>query len=287
MYGILAAELARVPATVVAAHDMGLVSLGKRVLPRWAVASLRVADALVLLSELQREYLHTEEGVGRHWWSTVREAIITNGVVIRAAPEEVDRVTAREVLGLAPDEFVVGAIARLADQKAHHVLLRAMARLKQDHARCRLVLVGDGERRRELEQLASDLGISDLVLFAGERRDVPDLLAGFDVSSLSSVHEAMPLSVIESMAACLPVVATDCGALRDLVVDGETGYLVPVGDVAALADRLVVLADHPALRVRLGKNARALAEQNFTIERTALAYEELLFELVAGKDPRP
>jgi glycosyltransferase involved in cell wall biosynthesis len=286
MLGPLAAELARVPATVIAAHNMGLVTVGKRVLPRWMVVSLRLADALVLLSELQREYLRAEEGVGRHWWSTVRESVIANGIVIGAAPDESDRIRAREMLGLELDQFVVGAIARLTDQKAHHVLLEAVALLSRDHPRCRLVLVGDGVRRRELERLAYDLGIADLVLFAGERRDVPDLLAAFDVSSLSSVHEAMPLSVIESMAACLPVVATNCGALSDLVLEGETGYLVPVGDVRRLANRLAVLADHPDLRVRLGKNARVRAEQRFTIERTARAYEELLTELVASRGRR-
>ena len=112
--------------------------------------------------------------------------------------------------------------------------------------------------------------------FAGVRRDVAELLPAFDVSALSSVHEAMPLAVLESMAACLPVVATDCGALRDLVSNGETGYLVPVGDVAGLAERLTLLGDDPQLRARLGTAGRSRVVRDFTIERAAREFEALL-----------
>jgi glycosyltransferase involved in cell wall biosynthesis len=86
------------------------------------------------------------------------------------------------------------------------------------------------------------------------------------------------------MAACLPVVATDCGSLRDLVADGETGYIVPVGDVAALVDRLAMLADDAQLRARLGTSGRARVMRHFTIEQTARGYEALLSGLVAQRD---
>lgn len=284
LFGPVAAKLARVPATVVAAHDMDLTSLGKRVLPRWAIDSLWLADALVLLSQSQGRYLRAEEGLGRHWWSSVPETVIPNGIVVGPPPDEADRSKARQALGLDADDFVVGAVARLSAQKAHHVLLKAIALLAQRHARVRLVLLGDGERRDELERLAYDLGIADRVLFAGVRRDVAELLPGFDVSALSSVHEAMPLAVIESMAACLPVVATDCGALRDLVSEGESGYLVPVGDVAGLAERLALLADDPQLCARLGAVGRMRVIRDFTIERTARDFEALLTGLLAARE---
>jgi glycosyltransferase involved in cell wall biosynthesis len=286
MLGPVAAKLARVPATVVAAQDMDLTSVGKRVLPRWAVKSLWLADALVLVSPSQGRYLHVEEGVGRHRWSSIREIVIANGAAIGPPPDEADRARARATLGLDDDDFVVGAVARLSHQKAHHVLLEAIALLADRHTRCRLVLLGDGDRRNELERLAHDLGIADRVLFAGVRRDVAELLPAFDVSSLSSVHEAMPLGVVESMAACLPVVATDCGALRDVVSDGETGYIVPVGDVAKLVDRLAMLAEDPELRARLGKSGRARVVRDFTIETTARGYEALLTDLLDRHDGR-
>jgi len=286
MLGPVAAKLARARASVIVAHGMDSASSGLRVLPRWAVESLCLADALVLISPSQGRYLHAEEGVGRHRWSSVPEVVIANGVVVGPAPSRTDRAQARLELGLDDDEFVVGMVARLSHEKAHHVLFQAVALLAHRHARVRLVLLGGGERRAALERLAHDLGIADRVLFAGVRHDVPDLLPAFDVSALSSAHEAMPLSVIESMAACLPVVATDTGALRDLVSDGESGYLVPVGDVAGLADRLAILADDLKVRTRFGVNGRARVLQYFTIEQAARRYEVLLTGLVAENGRR-
>jgi glycosyltransferase involved in cell wall biosynthesis len=90
----------------------------------------------------------------------------------------------------------------------------------------------------------------------------------------------VPIALMESMAAGVPIVASDCGAVRDIVGDGEQGYLIPVGDAGRFADRLRLLAGDPDLRARLGKAARARAESDFAIEQTARSYEELLTELV-------
>ena len=101
------------------------------------------------------------------------------------------------------------------------------------------------------------------------------------MSCLSSVHEGVPIALMEAMAAGVPIVASDCGAVRDIVEDGAQGYLIPVGDVGRFAGRLRLLADDPDLRARLGQAARARAERDFGIERTARSYEGLLTELVA------
>jgi glycosyltransferase involved in cell wall biosynthesis len=132
----------------------------------------------------------------------------------------------------------------------------------------------------ELQRLADSLGIASRTSFLGTRRDVPALLPGLDVACLSSVHEGVPIALIEAMAAGVPVVATDCGGVRDIVADGEQGFVVPVGDRDALADRLRLLAEDPETRARLGKGGRVRAEQEFGIERTARAYESLMSELV-------
>jgi glycosyltransferase involved in cell wall biosynthesis len=110
---------------------------------------------------------------------------------------------------------------------------------------------------------------------------VAQLLPGFDVSCLSSVHEGAPLTVLESMAAGLPIVSTRCGALADMVADGEEGFLVPVGDHVALADRLGRLADDPELRAAMGARARQRAESEYSIEHTVAGYQRLLTELVS------
>jgi glycosyltransferase involved in cell wall biosynthesis len=278
--GRLAAMIAKVPVNIVAAHDMDLASFGGRVLPRWAVRTLGVSDALVLLTASQGEYLRSQEGVGRHVWESVREMVIPNGIDLPERPGLEERARARAALGVTADDVVVGVVARLSPQKAHHVLFEAVARCLPDVPSLRLVVIGDGKLGPRLHRFAEQLGIGHRTTFLGTRRDVPGLLPGLDVSCLSSVHEGVPIALIEAMAAGVPIVASDCGAVRDIVEDGEQGYLVPVGDVDRFADRLRLLAGDPDLRARLGSAGRARAEHEFNIERTARAYEELLTELV-------
>jgi glycosyltransferase involved in cell wall biosynthesis len=209
--------------------------------------------------------------------------VIPNGVVVGPLPDDAAKAAARARLGLPADAFVAGIVARLSAQKAHHVLFEAFAILRASQPRARLVVVGGGPREQELRRLAADLGLGDSVQFTGVLRDVPDVLPAFDVACLSSVHEGVPVAVIEAMAAGIPVVATDCGALRDIVVEGEHGHLVPVGDAEALADRLLRLAADAPLRERLAKAARARAEDCYRIEQTARGYEELLVDLVEDR----
>lgn len=280
--GRLAARLSGVTVDLVAVHDMDLTSVGKRCLPRWAVGTLRAADALVLLAPSQGDYLHREEQVGRRPWSRTKEVVIANGVATRMLPDAAERAAARAQLGLSPDDFVIGIVARLSAQKAHEVLLEAFSILHQRHRHARLVIVGGGEREAELKRLAGQLRLKDSVTFTGVRRDVPTLLPAFDVSCLASVHEGVPMAAIESMAAGLPMVVTDCGALRDIIVDGEQGYIVPVGDSVTMAHRLSALAEDSQLRNRLGQSARSRVQQMYRIEQTARGYQDLLVNLLGA-----
>ncbi|GAA4754780.1 glycosyltransferase [Actinomycetospora chibensis] len=260
--------------SVVAAHDMDLTRVGSRVLPRHVVETLFLSSGLALLAPSQGRYLHDEEGVGASWRSRAREYVVPNGI---PAPEPVPperRAEVRAELGVADDDVVVLMVARLSRQKAHDVMLDAIARA--DRPNLRLVVVGDGKRREELEALVAERGLEKAVTFLGLRRDVPRLLAGGDVFALSSVHEGVPISVIEAMTAGLPVVATDVGALRDQVTEGVDGFLVPSGDAEGLAGRLARLADDPALRAELGCRAQERARAEFTVENTAAAFTEMV-----------
>ncbi len=278
--GRIAARLAGV-ANVVAAHDMDLTAVGKRVLPRSVVETLFLTDAVVLLAPSQGRYLHAQEGVGRFPWRRTREVVIPNGIVVLPVPTPDDRTAGRARLGLDPGDVVVGIVAVLRPQKAHDVLVKAVASLAPAHPRLRLVVVGDGPEESRVRALVDELGIADRVLFAGLRSDVRELLPGFDVSCLSSAHEGAPLAVLESMAAGVPVVATDCGALRDLVADGEEGFIVPVADPPALAARLAQLIADPGLRQAMGARARARAEREYSIEHTVRGFQELFAGLVS------
>ncbi|MGZ8177331.1 glycosyltransferase family 4 protein [Williamsia sp. SKLECPSW1] len=279
--GRLAAAVAGVP-SVVAAHDMDLTAVGGRVLPRSAVATLGLSRALVLLSQAQGEYLHRAEGVGARAWSRTREVVIGNGIALPPPPTADRRRRARDLLGLHEDDLAIGMVARLSSQKAHEVAFAAFAKVLADRPAALLVLVGTGPREEHLRLLADDLGIGSRVRFLGVRDDVPDLLPGLDISCLSSVHEGVPLVLAESMAAGVPIVATDCGSVPEMVTDGVEGFVVGVGDHAGFADRLIALADDDELRHRLGSAGRARACRQFDIAGTARGYERLMVAVARG-----
>ncbi|HET7619375.1 MAG TPA: glycosyltransferase [Vicinamibacterales bacterium] len=172
----------------------------------------------------------------------------------------------------------VTTIANLREEKAHEVLLCAAAILRERHPRLRYVVAGDGPRRAALERMAADLGIGDRVDFLGHREDVPELLARTDVYVLPSRSEAFPNGAIEAMAAGVPVVASAVGGLLDLIEDGRTGVLVPVGDPQALAAALDGLAESPAHAAALGRAARAEVERRYRFDRMVAAFERLYFD---------
>lgn len=173
-------------------------------------------------------------------------------------------------------EFVVGTVGRLQAVKDQATLLRATARLlaraPELRPRLRLRLVGDGAERGPLEQLAGSLGIAGVTTFTGFRDDIPAELARLDVFVLPSLNEGISNTVLEAMACATPVVATAVGGNPELVTEGETGFLVPVGDDEALAECLGRYAADPALRARHGAAGRARVERDFSIPRMLADY---------------
>ncbi len=236
---------------------------------------------LILLTPAQLEYLRAREGLGTRPWRRVRHAIIPNGVEVGPPPEAADTAAARAALGLDAHAVVVGCVAALRPEKDHDLLLRAIARLAPHAPALRLVLLGSGAREDELRALAVSLGIADRVTFAGFRTDVAALLPALDVKCLTSVQETYPVSVLEAMAAARPVVMTDPEGVPEIVVDGESGFVVPVGDEDALVERLGRLVADPALRARMGAAAHARAAAEFPATRTLSRYEAV-FRRLAG-----
>jgi glycosyltransferase involved in cell wall biosynthesis len=183
-------------------------------------------------------------------------AVVSSGV-----PPHRPVANARAVLaarfGLPPDAPWVGDIAGLVDHKGHTHLLDAWARVVGDGVRAALVLVGDGPRRASLEAQIARLGIGGSVRLVGWQDDVAAWLSAFDVFVMTSVTEGLCTAVLDAMAARVPVVATSAGGIPELVVHGQTGWLAPVGDAAAIAAHLrEVLRDKEL--------ARARAEHAFT-----------------------
>jgi len=174
------------------------------------------------------------------------------------------------------------SVARLSPQKGLDVLLEAIAVVRASHPRIRLHVVGDGELRDALLKQADGLGLRDSLVLEGRltAAEVAARLAAADVFALSSRYEGSPLALMEAMASGLPCVATDVSGVRDLIPDEQCGRVVPVGDVRAMAAAIAELLDDRDLRAAIGKRARQVVLDGFTIERSMRETESVLVEAV-------
>jgi glycosyltransferase involved in cell wall biosynthesis len=143
-----------------------------------------------------------------------------------------------------------------------------------------VLIVGDGPTRPELEALCGELGIADIVRFAGSRGDIATLLRAIDVFVLCSTTECFPISVLEAMASARPVVCTDVGGVREIVIDGVTGYLVPPREPKLLASRLKKVLSDTELAQDMGRAGRRRVECEFTLDASVAAAEQALEDVV-------
>lgn len=163
----------------------------------------------------------------------------------------------RSELGIEPDTPLVGIVARLVPIKAHELFFAAMREVHQRIPRARFLVIGDGERRHELETLAAQSELRDAVQFLGWRRDLPRVYADLDVVALSSRNEGSPVALIEALAAARPVVSTAVGGVPEVVVHGVTGLTVPRDDASAMGTAVVKLLSERELGQTLGKAGRS------------------------------
>jgi len=235
-------------------------------------------DRVIGVGAAVRQALIDNEGIPRN-----RVGVLYNGIDVDAFAASADRAEARASLGAAPDDFVILQVARLDYLKDHATALRALARIVAKVPRARLVLVGDGPERSAIELQARRLNVHGQVCLLGTRKDVVRLLPGADAYMLTSVSEGIPLTVLEAMAAGLPVVGTDVGGMSEVVADGTTGLLAPVKDDSALAECILRLAVNPQLRRQMGDAGRSRAKQLFDEPRMCAEYKRLYLDLGQGK----
>jgi glycosyltransferase involved in cell wall biosynthesis len=203
-------------------------------------------------------------------WPAAAVGVIYNGIDVGPLPEARERARVRAEIGASERTLVIGTIARLDPVKDLGTLVDAMAALPADPATI-AVIVGDGSERTALEARVHRAGVSDRIRFLGQRDDARRWLAGCDVYVNCSVSEGVSLTILEAMAAGLPVVATRVGGTPE-VVDDTCGMLIPARDAAALAAALTSLGRDPDRRATLGRAARARVEERFTIERMVSEY---------------
>lgn len=280
VFSVPAARLAGVPCVLASIRDTGvyLDAMQRRVLKH----ACSMAHHLVANSEAVRRWL-TGQG---HPESRI--SVIRNGLDVGRYALPRNRSTIRRELGLPSDAPLVLMLARLNPQKGVAYFIEAAASLAPAFPDARFLIVGgdferaaDAAYRAELERLAGRLGVGDRVVFTGFRSDVPELLAETAVSVLPSLSEGFSNTVLESMAAGVPVVATRVGGTPEMIEHDRDGLLVPPRDTRALAEAIGAALGDPALAARLGGEARRRAARCFSFDKTARETEALYLRLLA------
>ena len=252
----------------------GWRGMQRRIYP-WLLS--RCHRAVACAESVQREVLSAHPAATR-----VMETI-PNGIPAQpvACPGAARHAELRARLGLDPEVLVVAGVGRLVEQKGFRYLIEAFSRICQERDDLRLVLLGSGELRRDLERQAREGGVEAQVIFAGFRDDVAELLPVLDVVVFSSLFEGLPIALLETMAAGRCLVTTDIPALLDAVRRDREAVVVPIADSSRLAEAIARLADDEPLRQRLGAAARERFESRFTADAMVECYEALYRSVVA------
>ncbi len=239
---------------------------------------LRRGDRVTAVGHFVKEMLIANEGI-----HAARIEVIHNG--IDPAPFDPDiihthRAAVRAELSAAEGQAVILQVARFHPVKDHATAIRAMSKVcREAPGSAVLALAGDGEKMQEARALAAELGIEADVRFLGVRKDVPRLMAGADVFMLSSLSEGISVTLLEAMAAALPIAATEVGGNGEVVEHEVTGLLSPRGEGEALGDHLLRLVRDPAQRKRMGEAGRSRLLERFTQQRMHGRFEELYAEM--------
>ena len=213
---------------------------------------------------------------------------IPNGVDLEVFGSRREARMLRRRLGLAESDLVVGMLANLKKVKNHMFLLRALTAMAADMKSVKLVLIGQGtpddpeSTEQELRRFVADHGLADRILFLGYRTDIPALLSVMDLFCLTSLQEGLPVSLIEAMAAGLPVIGTDVPGIRDVIEPGRNGFLVKLGDGDGLEKKMRLLLCDRATRAAFGRESKAIASRRYSLSACVARYEDLL--LASRKD---
>jgi glycosyltransferase involved in cell wall biosynthesis len=265
---IVASRLARIPARIATVHNpLARRSRLHRSIEGRVLGSL---DRIVTVAHALKAELMEKKNAAPE-----KIVVVFNGVDV--AEFSSNPADARRALGLPETAAVVGMVARVSRDKGADVLIRAAARIKGRTPDLRVVFIGGAREIRDFRTLAETEGVSDIVLFAGYRADARRLMQAMDIVVLPTRLEGSPYAILEAMAAGKPVVASRIGGVPELVVDGATGRLFPMDDVAALAAALTELLEDPKKRAAMGAAGRARVEKYFSqtvmLERMAALYK--------------
>lgn len=268
--------ISRIPVLICTAHN---INEGGRL----REMAYRLTDSLCdLTTQVSKAGLHRYVQVKAVPQNKVH--FIPNGVDInRFRPDEKARKKLRHEFGIT-DEFVWLAVGRFEEAKDYPNMIQAFSRLVKVRPDARLFIAGQGALKTKIERLVVELGLDDAVSFLGIRKDVPELMNAADAYVMSSAWEGFPLVLLEAAAVGLPIVATDVGGNREIVLNDQSGFLVPPQDPVSLAEAMErVMALGIEARKLMGKAGRTYVVENFSFERVIKMWEELYHEILCRK----
>lgn len=228
----------------------------------------------IAISEYAKDFLAEKKGLRRD-----KISVIPNGIPLQKF-RNIDPLAGmrkRRELGIADDANVVGIVGMLHENKGHRFLIDAAALIIPNKPTTIFVIVGDGEERARLEQQVARLGLAKHILFLGHQRNIPEILRMVDIFTVTSISETGGLSLIEAMAARKAIIVSDSGGPSEIIQNGVTGFIIPVRDAQALAERIEYLIDHPSEAGRLSANAQEASSQydiNYTVQKIQQVYED-------------
>lgn len=275
VYGSIGAKLANIPIIVNTEHGYGYkISIKKKFVEKYLMKKI---DKTITVSDDLRNKLSKNKE-----WARSKIVTIHNGINLQNFDSLLSKYALREALGFNKDEILIGNVARLALVKDHSTLINAFEIISKKFVNSKLIIVGEGELRGELEKKTRELCLNSRVYFLGERKDIKELLSIFDIFILSSLSEGISITLLEAMASEKPVIATNVGGNPEIVINEKTGILIPPLRPKSLSEAMEKLIVDKNFALRMGRAAREHARANFDIkimsEKIKKLYEELLLE---------
>jgi glycosyltransferase involved in cell wall biosynthesis len=279
-YGRLAAGLARVPCLISHYHNVYVRRRTKYHLINRALSVLN--DRILAVSQAVKESVVRCDRI-----SPGKIEVLYNGINPAKFKGDFTDSGVRREFGVKPEDFFIGVVARLEEQKGHMVLFRALRRLLPDFPQIKVLVVGDGTLRPVLEAKVLEMGLSEQVLFVGTRKDIPEILAALDLFILPSLWEGFSMAILEALATGTPVMATDVGGASEVIRSGYDGLLIPPREASALVTGVREAILDPRKYKEMGRQGKETVGRQFTVARHLNRLQDLYLEVLAQKGLRP
>jgi sugar transferase (PEP-CTERM/EpsH1 system associated) len=268
IYGALSAKLANIPKIVNTEHGYG-TEISKRKILLETVLRNKIYATAAVSNDLKRKL------VAHFLANPGKITVIHNGISSENDQQTTDKTAVKKSLGINPDDFVVGTVGRLEPVKDQKTLVEAFNILRQKISRTKLLIVGDGKERQNLQKTTDNLNLGNSIIFAGECNNVERLLQGMDAFVLPSLDEGISMTLLEAMREGVPVIASSVGGNVEVIEENRSGFLVPPGKPDIIAEKLLHLMVNKAMAESMRNNAMQRLLQHFNMNKCAEKYRSL------------